>query len=140
MEPRDKIVKHLEMIQAIVNRLGGNSFLLKGWSMTLIVASLVVISRGSLENPLIILALIIPVVVFWILDGYFLWQERLFRQVYNEVRLKDNTDFEMNVAKHKNRPNCSWASSIFSLSLNIFYMGEVLSIVSIFFIIKCSHL
>jgi hypothetical protein len=33
----DKI-KHLEMIQAVISRLANNSFLLKGWSITLVSA------------------------------------------------------------------------------------------------------
>ena len=36
MDGTEKVVKHLEMTQAIINRLGSNSFQLKGWSMILI--------------------------------------------------------------------------------------------------------
>ena len=40
MNNHDRVVKHLEFIQGVVNRLGGNSFLLKGWSMTVLAAVL----------------------------------------------------------------------------------------------------
>ena len=33
MNGTEKVVKHLEMIQAVINRLGSNSFLVKSWSM-----------------------------------------------------------------------------------------------------------
>ncbi len=125
MNGLQKVVKHLEMTQDIVNRLGNNSFLLKSWSMTVIVAAMVLIARQSIQSPYLVLALILPILGFWILDGYFLWQERLFRQVYNEVRLQDDTDFEMDVTKHRNKPKCSWASAAFSLTLIIFYLIEV---------------
>ena len=36
----EKKIKHLEMIQAVIVRMGNNSFLLKGWSVTLISAYL----------------------------------------------------------------------------------------------------
>ena len=37
MNNTEKVIRHLELIQAIVNRMGSNSFLLKGWSMALVV-------------------------------------------------------------------------------------------------------
>ena len=30
-----------------------------------------------------------PILAFWSLDGYFLWQERLFRALYEHVRAQD---------------------------------------------------
>lgn len=65
MNGLEKVVKHLEMTQAIINRLGSNSFQLKGWSMTLIVAAMVLLARYDLQNPTIILAFILPILGFW---------------------------------------------------------------------------
>ncbi len=122
---KDHIIKHLEMTQTIINRLGSNSFLLKGWSMTLIVAAMVLVARYDLQNPYLVLTLVVPVLGFWTLDGYFLWQERLFRQVYNEIRQQNDTDFKMDVMKHRSKPKCSWVSAIFSVTLIIFYLVEI---------------
>ena len=36
--PIERKLKHLEFIQGVVNRLGSNASLLKGWSMTVLVA------------------------------------------------------------------------------------------------------
>ncbi len=135
MNGAEKIVKHLEMIQAVINRLGNNSFLLKSWSMTVIVAAAVLIARYDLQNACIILALILPVLGFWILDGYFLWQERLFRQVYDDVRQKTDTDFKMDAMKHRKKPKCSWVSAIFSITLVIFYLIELAFTLIVFKII-----
>ncbi len=128
MNGANKVVKHLEMTQAIINRLGSNSFLLKGWSMTIIVAAMVLVARQDIQSPYIVLTLILPILGFWILDGYFLWQERLFRQIYDEVRQQSDTDFKMDVVKHRNKPKCSWISTIFSVTLIIFYFLEILFI------------
>ena len=128
----EKVVKHLEIIQTVINRLGSNSFQLKSWSMTLIVAAIVLIARYDVQNPCIILALIFPVLGFWILDGYFLWKERLFREVYDDIRREDNTDFEMSTEKHQHKPRCSWVSAIFSDTLIIFYLIEIILILIVF--------
>ena len=103
--------------------------------MTVIVTAMVLIARHDLQNPCIILSLIIPILGFWILDGYFLWQERLFRKVYDDVRTQADTDFKMDVMKHKNKPKCSWISAMFSITLNIFYLAEVGLTVFVFFIL-----
>ena len=121
----EKVVKHLEMTQAVINRLGRNSFLLKSWSMTILVAAMVLIAKEDLQNPYIVSVLFLPVVGFWILDGYFLWQERLFREVYEEIRQQDDTDFKMDLGKQKNKAKCSWGASIFSVTLVIFYLIEI---------------
>ena len=126
MNGTEKVVKHLEMTQAVVNRLGRNSFLLKSWSMTILVAAMVLIARENLQNNYFVLTLFLPIVGFWILDGYFLWQEHLFRQVYEDIRQQTDTDFQMDLGKHKNKPKSSWISAIFSITLVIFYLIEAL--------------
>jgi len=67
----------LGMIQEIVARLGHSSFLLKGWSVLVVSALLALVILGS-EQAIVVVTLL-PVLAFWGLDGYFLWQERLFR-------------------------------------------------------------
>ena len=126
MNGTEKVVKHLEMTQGVINRLGGNSFQLKGWSMTIIVAATVLIARPDLPSPYFILVLLIPILGFWGLDGYFLWQERLFREIYKEISQQEDTDFKMNVAKHKNKSKCSWLSATFSITLIPFYLIEII--------------
>ena len=135
MNGTEKVIKHLEMIQAVIDRLGRNSFWVKSWSIILVVAAMVLIARQNIQTPYFVLVLILPALGFWILDGYFLWQERLFRQVYDEIRVQPDTDFEMNPMKHRNKPKCSWLSAIFSLTLVIFYSVEVLFTFFVFVII-----
>ena len=135
MNCTEKVVEHLKITQTAINRLGGNSFLVKSWSMTIIVAAMVLIAKHDVQNPYFVLALILPVIGFWILDGYFLWQERLFRKVYDEVRVQSDTDFKMDPLKHRGEPKCSWLSAIFSVTLVIFYAVEIAFTVFVFFIV-----
>jgi hypothetical protein len=69
--------EHLRMIQAVIARMASNSFLLKGWSVTLAAA---LIAIGAKEAALAIaITAAGPVVAFWALDGYYLLQERRYR-------------------------------------------------------------
>ena len=137
MKGKEQVIKHLEMIQGVVNRLGHDSFLIKGWSMAILTVGIIFVAKSEVQSAYIVLAFLIPVGGFWILDGYFLWQERLFRKVYDDIRDQEATDFAMNIMKHRNKPKCTWASSMFSVTLNIFYGIEFLFVCTVFFILKC---
>ena len=124
------------MIQAVIDRLGRNSLWVKTWSLSLIVTTTIFIAIHYVHRPYYSLILIPFVLGFWILDGYFLWQERLFRRVYDEVRVQSDTDFQMDPLKHRDKPKCSWVSAIFSVTLVIFYLIEIAFTALLFFIVK----
>ena len=125
MNDNERVLKHLEFIQGVVNRLGSNAFLLKGWSMTVLVAGSLLMVRLRPDRPLLALMLLVPVLGFWLLDAYFLWQERLFRAEYDRVRKQDKTDFAMNPMQHRGKPKLRWASTFFSRTLVIFYIIDM---------------
>lgn len=115
--------KHLDFIQGVINRMGANSFQVKAWTVTLVSALFALASSKDAEGKLeLICVAFLPVILFWILDGYFLWQERLFREVYKEVAAKKEEviDFVMNPMPYIGGRN-TWISSIFSKTLNVFY-------------------
>lgn len=116
--------KHLEFIQTVINRMAGNSFLLKGWAISL-VAVLFALSVKDSSHGYIFIAYF-PVIVFWILDGYFISRERLFRDLYNHVRKLDekDIDFSMDINGYKEKGN-GWVYSIFSSTLLFFYISLV---------------
>lgn len=76
--------KHLEFVQGVINRMARNSFLLKGWSVTLVAALFALAAKGA--DPWCALVGLLPSLVFWGLDAYYLRQERLFRELYEAVR------------------------------------------------------
>jgi hypothetical protein len=78
-------LEHLKMIQDVIARMAGNSFLLKGWTVTL-VAALFAFAAKDAERSLVIIAWI-PLLVFAGLDAYYLLQERLFRRLYDQVAM-----------------------------------------------------
>src|SRR6266436_8960138 len=74
--PEDRL-KYLEFIQAAISRMAANSFLIKGWSVTLGTA---VLGFSLKENNwAMALVALIPASSFWALDAYYLGLERLFR-------------------------------------------------------------
>lgn len=110
-------LKHLEFIQGAINRLATNSFRMKGWAVFLVAALLVLLAReGRIEFGYIGF---VPVLIFWGLDGYFLWQERLFRDLYNHVRVLDEVDVDFSMDRSPFKRN--WLSTTFSKTLIPFY-------------------
>ena len=87
--------KHLEMIQGVINRMSGNSFMLKGWAVTLVAGIFALAGKDT--DKLYFLVSYIPVIVFWGLDAYYLLQERLYRALYEKVRLTDADDIDFSM-------------------------------------------
>ena len=116
----DAKLKHLEMIQGVINRMSVNSFLLRGWSVVLVAAIFAL--AAARESATIILAALLPVLAFWGLDGYYLHQERLFRSLYNKVMElpEENVDLSMDTTKLHDRWN-SWPSAAFSKTVVVFH-------------------
>lgn len=108
------------MIQGVVNRLAHSSFLLKGWSVILVSAFFALAANNA--NELFIYLAYFPVLAFWILDGYFLWQERLFRALYDQVRLLEEAeiDFSMDTSILRNTVK-PWRDATFSKTLVLFH-------------------
>ena len=86
-------MKHLDLIQSVITRMASNSFLLKGWSVTL-ASALFGLSAKDSEPRLALLALL-PIVTFWGLDAYYLGYERQFRKLYSAAADAATTDFKM---------------------------------------------
>lgn len=114
-------LKHLELIQGVINRLASDSFRMKGWTVILVAALFVLLARqNALDAGYIVL---LPIAAFWGLDGYFFWQERLFRAHYDNVRTlpDESIDFSMDVRVYKRSWRHSWPGTMFSRTLAVFY-------------------
>jgi hypothetical protein len=74
-------LKHLDAIQGVISRLSQNSFTIRGWSVTLVSVVFAILSTKDNARGLVLVTLL-PAVIFWWLDAYYLRQERLFRRLY----------------------------------------------------------
>ncbi len=111
---------HLQMLQSIIARMASNSFSLKGWSVVL-VSALFALAAADADPRFVYLAYF-PAVAFWLLDGYFLRQERLFRKLYDRVRTMDSSkiDFSMDTSVVVAQVS-SWIKVCASNTLRIFH-------------------
>lgn len=91
---------YLQMIQGIVNRMASNSFMLKGWAVTLIAGIFALASKDT--DKVYFLIAYIPIIIFWGLDAYYLMQERLYRNLFNSVRCINDSeiDFSMDTSEY----------------------------------------
>ena len=72
---------HLTIMQGVINRMAENSRSCKVWCVTLVAATLVLVARtGEPQHALIAL---VPTLLFWVLDAYYLGLERRFRKSYS---------------------------------------------------------
>jgi hypothetical protein len=119
-------IKHLEFIHGVVGRLANDSFLMKGWALTVGGAFFGFSVRDL--NWRIALVGLLPVMAFWGLDSYFLSRERMFRALYDAVRTGDPTvepmcmDYRLCAG-----PNLTWRATLPSPTLWLFY-GPILAV------------
>ena len=88
-------MRHLEMIQAVITRMASNSFMLKGWAVTLIAGVFVLATKDS--ETLYFLIAYIPIILFWFLDSYYLQLERKFRVLYKNIGSRDEPDLAFSI-------------------------------------------
>jgi hypothetical protein len=118
---------HLLMIQNIIDRLSQNSFLIKGWTISIVAALLALAAQNT--NLVFIYLAYFPSIVFWLLDGYFLRQERLYRALFNQVRLanEDEVDFSLDTSPFQSSvPN--WSHILGSRTIFLFHGSIIFSI------------
>ena len=86
--------KYLQMIQSAIDRMSTSSALFKGFAAA-IMAGMVTVSFTEISIGLLVCS-IAPIILFAVMDIYYLQLERRFRYLYNQVRLGMRAvDFDM---------------------------------------------
>jgi hypothetical protein len=121
---KESKLKHIDIIQSTISRMAQNSFTIKGWTITILVGLFVFLQKDNFRNNMIIY--LVPIIFFWSLDSYYLWQERLFRKLYNDVivNVTEESDLSMNIIQYKN--TVKFFSSLFSVSEIMVYLPLLL--------------
>lgn len=85
------------------------------------------------SNPLFVYIAYLPAIAFWILDGYYLYQERLYRLLYDQIRGRetDDIDFGMDTTIVKGLGNASWSENILSKTMLLFHGILILTIITV---------
>jgi hypothetical protein len=114
-----ELIKHLEMIQAVVARLAGNSFLIKGWALT-VSATLYGFAIDRPAWGLAVMGVLISG-IFWYLDSYYLRGERMHRRLYDDARLADGAIAPFCLDTRQYRGQVPLLQTFLSVTLVTFY-------------------
>ena len=117
------------MVQRVIDRMSSNSFHLKGWSVV-IVSALFALAAERANMVLVYLAYF-PAVAFYVLDGYFLHQERLYRALHDHVRVLGDVDIDFSMdTRPLESESTSWSAAMLSKPTSIFH-GTVIGLIII---------
>ena len=98
LSKKEILLKEIDLIEDCIKRMSNNSFLLKGWAVTIL--SVLIGLMANFENWTSGSLLAIFVCIgFWYLDALYLKLERLYTRKYNWViqnRL-DTTEYKFNL-------------------------------------------
>lgn len=126
--------KEIDLIQSCITRMAHNSFLVKGWTVSL-VAVVLALMKDRINLYVLCVILLVPILSFWYLDGYFLRTEKKYRKLYEWVikaRLEGNQDhlYELDISRFDTEVKSIWGVMM-SSTLGVFYGIMFLSIVLI---------
>lgn len=123
---REILHKEIDFIQAVITRMANNSFVLKGWLVSLVAVVLALtkdkIAIGDIKY--FSLTLCFPVLVFWYLDAFFLHKEKCYRKLYEwtiENRLSTyDFSYSLNYKRFEDKVG-SVFKVMFTETLRLFY-------------------
>jgi len=128
--------KEIDLIQNVIARMANNSFLLKGWIVSLVAVVLALTKDTIVATDLsyFSLILILPVVIFWYLDAFFLHKERCYIKLYEWVieNRKNTEDFLYNLNYRRFKGEVASVFRImFSETLGLFYGLIIIILIAI---------
>jgi len=127
--------KHLEFIQNVISRMNSNSFLIKGWTITLISALFALAAKDANINYVLITYIVIP--IFWLLDGFYISKERQYGDLYKEVAIKEENSIDYNMdPSNYCEGNRTWIAGILSKTLIPFYGISFVITIIVMFLLK----
>lgn len=78
---REELFKHIDLLQSCISRMSKDSFMVKGWAASFVIAVMVYLFQSDVPGWCILL-LVLPVFFFWRIDAFFLLTERCYRLMY----------------------------------------------------------
>ena len=136
MDKETSRIEHLKVIQAVTERMGRNSFTIKAGTITTF-AAIMAVTLG-INNWIVSAIGILPVLLLWGLDAFYIRHERLYRILYDEVRTGEAADigssqyFTMNTGHLSAQVN-NILKTMVTRTLPFFYIPLVLVLVILTF-------
>lgn len=121
---KDVLHKEIDLIQACITRMANNSFLLKGWTIS-IIAVVLALADKAVKPELLSSILFIPLFSFWYLDAFFLRTEKRYRKMYEwvlKMRCANDTTYlyDLNPHRFNAEVDSTWGV-MWTITLRCFY-------------------
>ena len=125
------VLKHMDMYQNIITRMANNSAACKKWGIPLITLILGFVVKEN--QPLLVWVTIIPVMIFYLVDCYYLGLERQFRAGFNssadKIREGTFTTADLFNLAPGGDPEEEWKVSLNSKSTWPIYLGLFIAVI-----------
>ena len=133
-----RLIAHLGLLQGVIARQAQNSFALKGWSLTIASAGIAIGASDSTRWAVPLVALL-ATLAFGALDAMYLRTERAYRELYNQVRAREEgIDFSMD-AGGLTDGFTGWLSAWASWSVAGLYVSLAVVLVVAAIVLCCSN-
>lgn len=131
---------YVNLLNAAINRMASNSANAKSY-LVAIIAALIAVQMPNKDNAYIILSALLPTLLFYLMDCYYLSLEKRFRNLQSAFINKERKDgqliagdYKFNIYDIKDKHPIRKA--IFSWSTTPFYGFVALCVVGFWWIIK----
>lgn len=136
------VQSHISMLQSIIGRMAANSANCKTWTVTLVAAMLVLLVDKEMKIPNAWVCLI-PIVLFYFLDCYYLGLERLciasqndfLKRIYNDKDYIESL-YKVDGLKDRCKQFCNVIEAMCSVSTTPFYLVVAIAVLFLGGIIK----
>ena len=129
----ESVKDHLTLLQEPISRLSTSAAVFKGFTAT-IVTGIAALSYKDIELKLLILAFV-PIIVFAILDIYYLQLEKRYRGLYNDVLSgKHKPDYSITLPSDKEsikRAKATILNCLCSPSILLFYPAMIAVLIAV---------
>lgn len=128
---------HLGYIQAVIDRMGQNSFHAKEWSVTVVSALIAFYLTKDAEKSRSVIAITagIVTILFALIDAYYLHLERGYRYLYKVVAKldKDTSVMPYSMSRPKKVKGFGhYMKAFISVSTGLFYLVILLGVIALY--------
>lgn len=138
MNKKENLPAYLQMIENVISKMSSNSFLVRGWGITVIsgLVTVYITHERNKSNWFILILCLVVCVLFWINDAYYLYLERKFRKLYNKAKDNEVEEFTMDISEIE----VAFSSCMFSSAYCISYLPMLICILIAIFLMKPCNL
>ena len=140
MDKEEKKIRYLEFIQNIITRMAECSFKCKEFCVLIVTGLLAVYASLEKHPETIILCCLAPILIFWFIDSFYLYKERLYRDLYiDNQKISDDVDkfsLKAKAANKKQSVKKFLLAMFYSVSTIVLYGALTIGVIVFYFVMK----